>query len=129
MCNPKELSHREIERLSRAYIRGIYQIIGSDKDIPAPDVYTNPQIMAWMMDEYSKLEVKMSLASLQASQQALGILQADLMPQQEVGYILIMEATEKLGMSLKDARVVVQGFGNVGYHAAYLVKNSTSPTG
>jgi len=88
VCNPKELSHREIERLSRAYIRGIYQIIGSDKDIPAPDVYTNPQIMAWMMDEYSKLEVKMSLASLQASQQALGVLQADSMPQQEMGYIL-----------------------------------------
>ena len=58
VCNPKELSHREIERLSRAYIRGIYQIIGPDKDIPAPDVYTNPQIMAWMMDEYSKLEGK-----------------------------------------------------------------------
>ncbi|MBC7195298.1 MAG: Glu/Leu/Phe/Val dehydrogenase, partial [Caldisericia bacterium] len=55
-CNPKEMSQGELERLSRGYIDGIWQIIGPEKDIPAPDVYTNPQIMAWMMDEYSKLK-------------------------------------------------------------------------
>jgi len=55
ICNPKEMSQAELERLSRAYIQAIYQFIGPDKDIPAPDVYTNPQIMAWMMDEYSKI--------------------------------------------------------------------------
>jgi len=52
------MSQAELERLSREYIRAIYQFIGLDKDIPAPDVYTNPQIMAWMMDEYSKITGK-----------------------------------------------------------------------
>ena len=52
ICNPKELSQGELERLSRQYVRQVGRIIGIDKDVPAPDVYTNPQIMAWMMDEY-----------------------------------------------------------------------------
>ncbi len=55
ICNPKELSRRELERLSREYIDKIWLLIGPDKDVPAPDVYTDPQIMAWMTDEYSKL--------------------------------------------------------------------------
>lgn len=54
-CNPKELSERELENISRAYIRAVAPFIGVDKDIPAPDVYTNPQIMAWMMDEYEMI--------------------------------------------------------------------------
>ena len=54
VCNPKELSDSELERISRGYIRAIANYIGPDKDIPAPDVYTNPQMMAWMMDEFSK---------------------------------------------------------------------------
>ena len=53
ICNPKELSQGELERLSRAYIRQVGKIIGEEIDVPAPDVYTTPQIMAWMMDEYS----------------------------------------------------------------------------
>ena len=55
VCNPKEMSRGELERLSKGYISKIAPFIGPDKDIPAPDVYTNPQIMAWMMDEYSKI--------------------------------------------------------------------------
>lgn len=54
--NPKELSEGELERLSRAYFRAIAPIIGPEKDIPAPDVYTNPQVMSWFMDEFSKLK-------------------------------------------------------------------------
>jgi len=72
ICNPKELSHQEIERLNRAYIRGIYQIIGPDRDIPAPDVYTNPQVMAWMMDEYSKLAGKNVFGSITGKPTSLG---------------------------------------------------------
>ncbi|MEA3485902.1 MAG: Glu/Leu/Phe/Val dehydrogenase dimerization domain-containing protein, partial [Candidatus Aerophobetes bacterium] len=56
ICNPKEMSSSEVERLSRGYIDAIWEFIGPDRDIPAPDVYTNPQIMAWMMDEYSKIK-------------------------------------------------------------------------
>ncbi|RLD15965.1 MAG: glutamate dehydrogenase, partial [Caldiserica bacterium] len=55
-CNPKEMSEGELERLSRGYIDAIWEFIGPERDIPAPDVYTNPQIMAWMMDEYSKIK-------------------------------------------------------------------------
>jgi glutamate dehydrogenase (NAD(P)+) len=55
ICNPKELSPFELERISRGYIKAIGAFIGPDKDIPAPDVYTNPQIMAWMVDEYSSI--------------------------------------------------------------------------
>ena len=53
--NPKELSEQELEELSREFVRAFYQYLGSDKDIPAPDVYTTPQIMSWMLDEYEKL--------------------------------------------------------------------------
>ncbi|UWJ23717.1 NAD-specific glutamate dehydrogenase [Methanosarcina mazei TMA] len=84
VCSPKELSHRELERLSRAYIRAVYQIIGPDRDIPAPDMYTNPQIMAWMMDEYSKLAGKMSSAQLQANPQVWEVLLAGLMQRLKV---------------------------------------------
>ncbi len=58
ICNPREMSQGELERLSRGYVQRIWQLIGPDMDIPAPDVYTNPQIMAWMMDEYSKIAGK-----------------------------------------------------------------------
>src|SRR4030043_1065159 len=56
ICNPKEMSQAELERLSRAYIRQVGRILGPKSDVPAPDVYTHPQIMAWMMDEYSVLQ-------------------------------------------------------------------------
>ena len=55
ICNPKELSQTELERIARGFIRAIGRFIGPEKDIPAPDVYTTPQIMAWMMDEYSTI--------------------------------------------------------------------------
>ena len=54
-CNPKELSDAEKERLARAYIRAVADVLGVAKDVPAPDVYTTPQIMAWMMDEYETI--------------------------------------------------------------------------
>lgn len=55
ICDPREMSFRELERLSRGYVRAISQVVGPSKDIPAPDVFTNSQIMAWMMDEYSRI--------------------------------------------------------------------------
>lgn len=56
VCDPRDMSFRELERLSRGYVRAISQIVGPTKDIPAPDVFTNSQIMAWMMDEYSRMD-------------------------------------------------------------------------
>lgn len=122
ICNPKELSHREIERLSRAYIRGIYQIIGPDRDIPAPDVYTNPQVMAWMMDEYSKLAGKNVFGAITGKPTILGGSAGRYDATARGGLYTVREAAKKLGINLKTARVAVHGFGNVGYHAAYLAK-------
>jgi glutamate dehydrogenase (NAD(P)+) len=122
VCNPKELSHRETERVSRAYIRGIYQIIGPDRDIPAPDVYTNPQVMAWMMDEYSKIAGKNVFGAITGKPTSLGGSAGRFDATARGGLYAIREAAEKLGMNLKGSRVAVQGFGNVGYHAAYLAE-------
>ncbi|PEL95702.1 Glu/Leu/Phe/Val dehydrogenase dimerization domain-containing protein, partial [Bacillus pseudomycoides] len=55
ICNPQEMSFRELELLSRGYVRAVSQIVGPTKDIPAPDMYTNAQIMAWMLDEYDHI--------------------------------------------------------------------------
>lgn len=122
VCSPKELSHRELERLSRAYIRGVYQIIGPDRDIPAPDMYTNPQIMAWMMDEYSKLAGKNVFGAITGKPTSLGGSAGRFDATAKGGLYAIREAAKEQGMELKDATVAVQGFGNVGYHAAYLAK-------
>jgi len=122
VCSPKELSHRELERLSRAYIRGIYQIIGPDRDIPAPDMYTNPQIMAWMMDEYSKLAGKNVFGAITGKPTSLGGSAGRFDATAKGGLYAIREAAKEHGMDLKDSKVAVQGFGNVGYHAAYLAK-------
>ena len=122
ICSTKELSHREIERLSRAYIRGIYQIIGPDRDIPAPDMYTNPQVMAWMMDEYSKLAGKNVFGAITGKPTSLGGSAGRFDATAKGGLYAIREAAKGHGMDLKDSNVAVQGFGNVGYHAAYLAK-------
>ncbi len=122
VCSPKELSHRELERLSRAYIRGVYQIIGPDRDVPAPDMYTNPQIMAWMMDEYSKLAGKNVFGAITGKPTSLGGSAGRFDATAKGGLYTIREAAKAQGMELKDATVAVQGFGNVGYHAAYLAK-------
>ena len=67
VCDPRQMSMGELERLSRGYVRAISQIVGPTKDIPAPDVYTNSQIMAWMMDEYSHIRVEMLQSIVQNS--------------------------------------------------------------
>ncbi|MCQ1536814.1 Glu/Leu/Phe/Val dehydrogenase [Methanosarcina sp. KYL-1] len=122
VCNPKELSHRELERLSRAYIRGVYQVIGPDRDVPAPDVYTNPQVMAWMMDEYSKLAGKNVFGVITGKPTSLGGSAGRYDATARGGWYAIKEAAGKMGLDLKGATVAVQGFGNVGYHAAYIAK-------
>ena len=122
ICNPKELSHRELERLSREYIRGIFQIIGPDRDVPAPDVYTNPQVMAWMMDEYSTLVGKNVFGIITGKPTSLGGSAGRYDATARGGWYAIKEAAGELGLELKDSTVAVQGFGNAGYHAAYLAK-------
>jgi glutamate dehydrogenase (NAD(P)+) len=120
VCNPKILSRGELERLSRAYIRGIYPVIGPDRDIPAPDVYTNPQVMAWMMDEYSKCIMKTSFGATTGKPLAVGGSEGRLDATARGGWFAIRETARDLGIDLAEATVAVQGFGNVGFHAAAL---------
>ncbi|MDD1659295.1 MAG: Glu/Leu/Phe/Val dehydrogenase [Methanomicrobiales archaeon] len=123
ICNPKTLSPGELERLSRAYIRSIYPVIGPDQDIPAPDVYTNPQIMAWMMDEYSKCVMKTTFGAITGKPLAVGGSEGRLDATARGGWFAIEEAARGLGMGLKDATVAVQGFGNAGSYAASLARS------
>jgi len=123
VCNPKEMSRGELERLSRAYIQAIYRFIGPDKDIPAPDVYTNPQIMAWMMDEYSKIAGKNQFGVITGKPLSLGGSAGRDDATARGGIFILREAAKEYGVDLKKATVAVQGYGNAGYHAAYLAKS------
>lgn len=123
VCNPKEMSEGELERLSRAYIQAIYPFIGPDKDIPAPDVYTNSQTMAWMMDEYSKITGKNQFGVVTGKPIGIGGSVGRNDATSRGGTYVIREAAKECGIDLKKATVAVQGYGNVGYYAAYLVKS------
>ncbi len=118
ICDPREMSFREQERLARAYVRAISQIVGPTKDIPAPDVMTNSQVMAWMLDEYSHMREFDSPNFITGKPIALGgSLGRDTSTARGVA-ICIREAAHVKGLSLENARVVVQGFGNAGSYLA-----------
>ena len=120
ICNPKLLSERELERLSRAYIGAIAWIMGPERDIPAPDVYTTPQIMGWMMDEYSKLRGYTAPGAITGKPLSLwGSLGRDDATARGTWYA-IREAASVLGIDLSKARVAIQGFGNAGTFSATL---------
>jgi glutamate dehydrogenase (NAD(P)+) len=114
ICNPKALSERELERLSRAYVNAIAWIIGPERDIPAPDVYTTPQIMGWMMDEFSKLRGYTTPGVITGKPLTLwGSLGRDDATARGAMYA-IREAAKVVGVDLSKARVAIQGFGNAG---------------
>ncbi len=119
-CNPKMMSAAEIERLSRAYIRSIFQFIGPEKDVPAPDVYTTPQIMAWMMDEYSTISGKPQFGVITGKPVSIGGSQGRYDATARGGMYCIREAAHNLGIPLENAKVAIQGFGNAGSYAAQL---------
>ncbi len=119
VCDPRTMSFRELERLSRGYVRAVSQIVGPTKDIPAPDVFTNSQIMAWMMDEYSKIDEFNSPGFITGKPRVLGGSHGRESATAKGVTICIREAAKKRGIDLKGARVVVQGFGNAG---SYLSK-------
>ncbi|NPV80873.1 MAG: Glu/Leu/Phe/Val dehydrogenase [Firmicutes bacterium] len=121
ICNPRELSRSELERLSRAYIQAIAPIIGPEKDIPAPDVYTNGQIMSWMMDEFSRLKGYNVPGVITGKPVSLGgSLGRDTATAQGCVFT-ILEALKKLDIGIAGAAVVIQGFGNAGMNAARLL--------
>lgn len=114
ICDPRNMSFRELERLSRGYVRAISQIVGPTKDIPAPDVYTNSQIMAWMMDEYSRLREFDSPGFITGKPVVLGGSQGRETATARGVTICIEEAVKKKNIELQGARIVIQGFGNAG---------------
>lgn len=114
ICDPRKMSFRELENLSRGYVRAISQIVGPTKDIPAPDVFTNSQIMAWMMDEYSRIDEFNSPGFITGKPLVLGGSHGRESATAKGVTICIREAARKKGIDLKGARVVIQGFGNAG---------------
>ncbi|MFD1018513.1 Glu/Leu/Phe/Val family dehydrogenase [Thalassobacillus hwangdonensis] len=114
ICDPREMSFRELEGVSRGYVRAISQIVGPTKDIPAPDVFTNSQIMAWMMDEYSRIDEFNNPGFITGKPLVLGGSHGRESATAKGVTICIEEAAKKKGIEIKGARVVVQGFGNAG---------------
>ena len=122
ICDPKQMSRGELERLSRAYIDAIGMIIGPELDIPAPDVYTDPQIMAWMMDEFAKIRGYNAPGVITGKPIPLGGSQGRGDATARGAVYTIREATKKLNIPLKGAAVAVQGYGNAGSYAAILLE-------
>ncbi|RXM58669.1 Glu/Leu/Phe/Val family dehydrogenase [Clostridium tetani] len=123
IVDPKTLSKGELERLSRGYVEKLYEVLGEDLDIPAPDVNTNGEIIAWMADEYNKLSRQnawgtftgkpVELNGSKGRTEATGLGVA----------IVAREALKKLNRNIENSSVAVQGFGNVGSHAALCIEN------
>jgi glutamate dehydrogenase/leucine dehydrogenase len=122
-CNPKELTSGELERMTRRYTSAIYPLIGPDQDIPAPDVYTNSQVMAWIMDTYSMIKGCPVPGVVTGKPLSIG---GSLGRNEATGrglYYCVLSICEHLKLPLKGAKVVVQGFGNAGSISAHLLDN------
>jgi glutamate dehydrogenase (NAD(P)+) len=119
-CNPKTLSPTEQERLARGYIRAVWKILGEKSDVPAPDVYTNPQIMAWMMDEFSAIRGYPAPGVITGKPLALGGSLGRVDATARGGIYVVREAAEALGLALPGAKAAIQGYGNAGQFAHQL---------
>jgi len=123
-CNPKELSTAELERLTRRYASAILPLIGPEQDIPAPDVYTTPQVMAWIMDTYSMTKGYPVAGVVTGKPVSLG---GSLGRSEATGrgvFYTTLSACEHLRIPVKGCRVVVQGFGNAGSVAAHMLDSA-----
>ncbi|MBI2665068.1 Glu/Leu/Phe/Val dehydrogenase [Candidatus Woesearchaeota archaeon] len=118
--DPKHLDEKQLEELSRAYIRAFYKHLGSDKDIPAPDVYTTPQIMAWMLDEFEQLIGKKDPGFITGKPLELGGSKVRDIATALGGVYILKEALQALKSNQK--KVAIQGFGNAGMNAAKLLE-------
>lgn len=145
ICNPKEMSPSELERLSRAYFSAISQIVGPEKDIPAPDVYTTPQMMAWMMDEFSKIRQYNTFGVITGKPLEVGGCKGRADATARGGMFVLREAAKHVNVPLKSndenmhkpyeelealedkipkenaVTVAIQGYGNAGQYAHLLV--------
>ncbi|TRO51878.1 Glu/Leu/Phe/Val dehydrogenase [Candidatus Bathyarchaeota archaeon] len=120
-CNPKEMSKGELERLTRRYVSLIFDYLGPHRDIPAPDVYTNEQTMAWIMDTYSQLKGYRVPESVTGKPLEVGGSEGRACATSMGLTFCAREAAKFLKLNMKNATVVVQGYGNVGYNAASIM--------
>lgn len=123
IVDPRELSEGELERLTRKYIQAIAKFIGPDVDVPAPDVYTNPKIMAWMADEYSKVTGgnPKGIGVVTGKPLEVGGSKGRGTATAQGGVYVLEEIIEMKGMDRSQTKVVVQGFGNAGMYAAKIL--------
>ncbi|MCO6437641.1 MAG: Glu/Leu/Phe/Val dehydrogenase [Phycisphaerae bacterium] len=119
-CNPKEMSDGEKERLARAFIRAVGRELGVHRDVPAPDVYTTPQIMAWMMDEYETIVGHSHPGMITGKPIPLGGSQGRGDATARGGIYIVREAAKALNINPAKATYAIQGFGNAGQFAATL---------
>jgi glutamate dehydrogenase (NAD(P)+) len=121
-CDPSKMSKGEVERITRRYIWEISPIIGPDSDIPAPDINTNPQVMAWIVDTYSVFKGYTCPSIVTGKPIEIGGSLGRLKATSRGAIFVLREAAKLMNVDLSSAKVVIQGFGNVGYHFAELVK-------
>lgn len=121
ICDPRSLSFSELERLSRGYVRAISQIAGPAKDIPAPDIFTNSQVMAWMMDEYSRIREFDSPGFITGKPVVLGGSKGRETATSKGVFYALQLIGELKGIPLDRMKVIVQGFGNVGSNLAQIL--------
>jgi glutamate dehydrogenase (NAD(P)+) len=123
ICEPYRLSTGELERLTRRYTASILEVLGPESDVPAPDVNTNEQVMAWIMDTYSMHKRHTVTAVVTGKPIALGGSRGRKEATGRGVMIVVKEALRELGIPLSGSKVIVQGFGNVGSIAAQLLAN------
>jgi glutamate dehydrogenase (NAD(P)+) len=122
-CNTKKMSQGELERLTRRYVSLIFDYLGPHRDVPAPDVYTNEQTMAWIMDTYSQLKGYSVPESVTGKPIEIGGSEGRVCAASLGIAFCTREAAKLLKLNLKNATVAVQGYGNVGYNAASIMHN------
>src|SRR3989344_2893658 len=123
IVNPKELSKGELERLSRGYIQSIYKYLGPTEDVPAQDVYTTPEIMGWMLDEYEKLVGSHAPGMITGKPLSIGGSSGRGFSTAQGGVYVLEEAMNKLGKKREETTVAIQGFGNAGSFMAKILND------
>ncbi len=118
VVDTKQCSSWELERISRAYIRAIHTIVGPDKDVPAPDMYTTPEMMGWMADEYAKIVGKYTPAMITAKPIEKGGIEGRTEATGLGGFYVLQNLAERERLDPKQTTIAVQGIGNVGYYVA-----------
>jgi len=122
VCDPKKMSEKELEKLTRRYIVAILDVIGPYKDVPAPDINTNPKVMAWIMDTYSMYHGYAIPEVVTGKPLSVGGIAGRLEATGRGVIIVLRETLKELNMNSSNIKIAIQGFGNVGSHAALTAK-------